>query len=83
MFMIVKTKMRKSGIAVAAKPVRRADGYAVTVLPPEEVGSITMPVRETLRRLPSRHWKKSLEKNLIEEGLTPAKARELVELAAS
>jgi hypothetical protein len=81
--MIAKIKSRESGIVVAAKRARRATGYTVTVLPPEEVGTISMPVRETLRRLPSRHWKKSLEKNLIEEGLTPAKARKLVELAAS
>jgi hypothetical protein len=40
-------------------------------------------VRDAARRLPSRHWKQNLEKNLIEEGVTPAKAKELVELAAS
>jgi len=81
--MIVNTKSRKSSPMVAAKLARQATGYTITVVPPQEIGTISVPVRETLRRVPSRHWKKSLEKNLIEEGIAPAKARELVELAAS
>ena len=78
-----KTNTRNSSVGAVAKSARRAAVPAVTVLPSEKVGTISAPVRETLRRLPSRHWKQSLEKNLIEEGIAPAKAKKLVELAAS
>lgn len=78
-----KANTRKLSVVAAAKPVRRATGYTLAVLSPKEAIKATVPVRKTLSRVPSRHWKKSLEKNLIEEGLTPAKAKILVELAAS
>jgi hypothetical protein len=76
-FMIAKIQNKELGTT------RRVKARSIVSLPPEKVGSILIPVRETVRRLPSRHWKQSLEKNLIEEGFTPARARELVELAAS
>jgi hypothetical protein len=79
---------RKSSIHVSAipkteKPASRTAANAVTFSSLEEVESKLLTVRERVARIPSRHWKQSLEKNLIEEGITPAKARELVELAAS
>jgi hypothetical protein len=78
-----KSITHDSVIPKTEKPAGRAAMNSVTILPPEEVGDILLPVRERVARIPSRHWKQGLEKNLIEEGITPAKARELVELAAS
>lgn len=54
-----------------------------TLIPVIPGAALKGAVRDAARRLPSRHWKQNLEKNLIEEGVTPAKAKELVELAAS
>jgi hypothetical protein len=55
----------------------------MVIFPPEQVGSIMVRVRERLVNTPSPNWRQILEKNLIEEGIAPAKARKLVELAAS
>jgi hypothetical protein len=78
-----KSSIRVSAIPKTEKPASRTATNAVTFSSLEEVESILLPIRERVARIPSRHWKQSLEKNLIEEGITPAKARELVELAAS
>jgi hypothetical protein len=69
--------------AKAAPPERRIVVHEQTVLHSGKIGSIVVPVRQRLARTPSRGWKQNLEKNLIKEGFTPAKARELVEIAAS
>jgi hypothetical protein len=82
-FMSRERSNERSNTAAAATSVRRTADNTITVFPPETVKSILVPVRDTLRRTPTRHWKQILEKNLIEEGIAPAKARELVELAAS
>jgi hypothetical protein len=66
-----------------AKVQSRGVRTRVIVHPAREIVDPRVPVRETLVRLPSRRWEKTLEENLIEEGFTPAKARELVGIAAS
>jgi hypothetical protein len=62
---------------------RRFVALETAVLHSDKIGGIVVPVRKRLARTPSRHWKQNLEKNLIKEGYTPTKARELVEIAAS
>jgi hypothetical protein len=81
--MSIKANNRAGLTVKAAKPAPRSSEPTITVLAPETVETIGIPVRPRLARTPSRHWKKNLEKNLIREGYTPAQARETVEIAAS
>jgi len=88
-----KSKVNASIAEKATKPAHLASegilsfesGESVVPIIPGVAlkGTLRDAVRERLARLPSRHWKQNLEKNLIEEGFTPARAKELVELAAS
>jgi hypothetical protein len=84
--MSLKTNTRASLSVKPAKSSHRSPSQAVKVVTPESRGSLIDAAPEKIIKLPirpSRGWKQTLEKYLIEEGLTPAKARELVELAAS
>jgi hypothetical protein len=79
-------KQKRNALASAAAPVtRRAARIARrVVLPPKEVNSFLGQVPERIIHLrPSPRWRQYLEKNLIDEGFTPIKARELVKIAAS
>jgi hypothetical protein len=54
------------------------------VLPPRKVNSFIVQIPEQIIHLrPSPGWRQNLEKNLIDEGYTPIKAREMVKIAAS
>ena len=81
--MSAKTNPHASVIVKTTKPALRSGKRTITVMAPETLDTILVPVRGRLARTPSRHWKKNLEQNLIREGFTPAKARETVEIAAS
>lgn len=78
-----KSNSRASVIVKDAKAARRSAGGAITVLHSGKAGSIRLPVRERVACVPSRHWQRNLERHLVQEGITPVKARSLVKLAAS
>jgi hypothetical protein len=69
--------------AAAPKRARSTAKSAPSVLTLSDLAGSRIRIRKNLPRTPSRNWKQNLEKNLINVGYTPEKARELVEYAAS
>ena len=76
-------KQKRHALASATAPATRRSARIV-ILPPRKVNSFIVQIPEQIIHLrPSPGWRQNLEKNLIDEGYTPIKAREMVKIAAS